>query len=284
MRRPRGETRVPRLLYIPAVLGLALLVLPLAGLLARANWATLPAAITSDEAVQALLLSLGTAGCATVFCVVLGAPLAILMSRSSARVAGLLRALVTIPLVMPPLVGGIALLYLFGSNGLLGEALYLLGGIRLPFSTAAVVIAQTFVALPFFVITVEGALRSVGTRFERSAAAVGASPWTVVWRITLPLVRPALVAGTVLSFSRALGEFGATALFAGNSPGVTRTMPLAIYTAFNGAGVQTDTAIALSLLLLAVSLTMLVVLRTWRPNTPGSNQEPRGSSLVGHTV
>src|SRR5690606_15872488 len=147
--------------------------------------------------------------------------------------------------------GGIALLSLFGRNGLLGEALAL-GGIRLPFTTAAVIIAQAFVSLPFLVISVEGTLRTVGTRHERVGASLGADRFTVFRRITLPLALPGLAAGTVLCFARALGEFGATALFAGNSPGLTRTMPLAIYTAFNGAGVQEDTAIALSLMLILV--------------------------------
>jgi molybdate transport system permease protein len=169
---------------------------------------------------------------------------------------------------MPPLVGGIALLYLLGRNGLVGGFLELAFGIQLPFTTAAVVIAQSFVALPFLVIAVEGALRTAGTGFETIAATLGAGRWTVFRRVTLPTILPGLLAGTVLAFARALGEFGATALFAGNAAGVTRTMPLAIYTAFNGAGATQDSAIALSLLLVVVGIIILLLLRSWR-TTPG---------------
>ncbi len=262
--RQAGGGGIPRALYLPAALGLALLVLPIFGLIVRADWPRVPAAITSPEALSALGLSLQTASTATALCFVLGVPLALLIARSGPRVAGLLRAITTVPLVMPPLVGGIALLYLLGRNGLVGGALDLAFGIRIPFTTAAVVIAQSFVALPFLVISVEGALRTAGTRFETVAATLGAGRWTVFRRVTLPLVLPGLIAGTVLCFARALGEFGATALFAGNAAGITRTMPLAIYTAFNGAGVSQDSAIALSLLLIIVAVVMLLLLRSWR--------------------
>lgn len=260
---PRGAA-VPRLLYLPAGIGFALLTLPILALLLRADWPRVPAAITSPEALSALGLSLQTSVTATVLCIVVGVPLALVMARSGPRLAGALRAITTLPLVMPPLVGGIALLYLLGRYGLLGEFLDLAWGIRVPFTTAAVVIAQAFVALPFLVISVEGALRTAGSRFENVAATLGAGRWTVFRRITLPLVLPGLVSGTVLCFARALGEFGATALFAGNAAGVTRTMPLAIYTAFNGAGVSQDTAIALSLMLIVVAVTILLLLRSWR--------------------
>lgn len=264
MRSGAPGGRIPRLLLLPMVLGLALLLLPIAGLLARADWPNLPAAISSPEALSALWLSLQTATAATLLCLVLGVPLALVIARASPRVAGVLRALSTLPLVMPPLVGGIALLYLLGRNGLAGYWLDLFFGIRIPFTTLAVVLAQAFVALPFLVISLEGALRTSGTRWESVAATLGAGPWTVFRRITLPLALPGLVAGTVLCFSRALGEFGATALFAGNAEGVTRTMPLAIYTAFNGAGVSQDTAVALSLLLIVVAVVILLFLRSWR--------------------
>lgn len=263
-RRARVAGTIPRALYVPAALGLALLILPILGLVSRADWPRVPAAITSPEALSALSLSLRTAGAATLLCIVVGLPLALLIARSGPRVAGALRALTTLPLVMPPLVGGIALLYLLGRNGLVGAGLELAFGIRIPFTTAAVVIAQSFVALPFLVISVEGALRTSGIRFESVAATLGASRWTVFRRITVPLVAPGLLAGTVLCFARAVGEFGATALFAGNAQGVTRTMPLAIYTAFNGAGVSQDSAIALSLLLIAVAIVILLLLRSWR--------------------
>jgi molybdate transport system permease protein len=170
---------------------------------------------------------------------------------------------VTVPLVLPPMVGGIALLFLFGRNGWFGGALDAVG-VQLPFTTAAVVLAQTFVALPFLVLALEGALRSIGTGYEQAAAALGAGRWTVLRRVTLPLAAPGLITGTVLCFARAIGEFGATALFAGNAPGVTQTMPLAIYTAFNGAGVSQGTAVALALLLLVSAVLVLVLVRAWR--------------------
>ncbi|WP_082813029.1 ABC transporter permease [Cellulomonas timonensis] len=260
---------VPRLLYVFAVIGLGLLTLPVLALLVRADWPGVPAAITSPEALSALGLSLRTALAATLLCLLLGVPLAVVLARTSSRVADVVRALVTLPLVLPPTVGGIALLYLLGRRGLVGEQLDLLFGLRIPFTTSAVVIAQAFVALPFLVIAVEGALRSAGDRYEVVAATLGAGRWTVLRRITLPLVGPGLVSGTVLCFARALGEFGATALFAGNSAGVTRTMPLAIYTAFNGAGVTQDSAVALSLLLVAVAVVILVLSRAWRPGGRG---------------
>jgi molybdate transport system permease protein len=197
-------------------------------------------------------------------CVVLGVPLALLIARSSPRMAALLRALVTIPLVLPPMVGGVALLFLFGRSSALGE---MLGqwGVQVPFTTAAVVIAQTFVALPFLVLALEGSLRATGVGYEQAAAALGAGRWTTLRRVTLPLAAPGLIAGIVLCFARAIGEFGATALFAGNAPGVTQTMPLAIYTAFNGAGVSQGSAVALSLLLLVTAVTVLLLVRAWRP-------------------
>lgn len=259
----RGE-RLPVWLLIPAGIAVLLLVLPFVALLVRLNWATVPAAVTSPEALQALGLSLATAAIATVICAVLGIPLAVVIARSPGWLAATLRTLSTLPLVLPPLVGGIALLALLGRNGLLGATLAV-AGIQIPFTTAAVVIAQTFVALPFLVIAIEGALRAIGTEHERVAAGLGASRFTVFRRVTLPLAAPGLIAGTVLCFARALGEFGATALFAGNSAGVTRTMPLAIYTAFNGAGVDEDTAIALSLMLILVAIAALVLVRGWRP-------------------
>lgn len=260
--RRRGE-HLPTWLLIPAIIAVLLLMLPFIALLVRLDWATVPAAITSPAALQALGLSLATAAIATVICAILGVPLAVAMARSPGWLASVLRTLTTLPLVLPPLVGGIALLALLGRNGLLGGVLAV-AGIRIPFTTAAVVIAQTFVALPFLVISIEGALRAIGTEHERVAAGLGASRFTVFRRVTLPLAAPGLVAGTVLCFARALGEFGATALFAGNAAGVTRTMPLAIYTAFNGAGVEEDTAIALSLLLILVALAVLVLVRGWR--------------------
>ena len=258
---------VPRVLAVPAVIGLALLVLPLGALVLRVQWSTLWGDVTSPQALSALGLSLATGAVATLVCVILGVPLALLIARSSVRTAAVLRALVTVPLVLPPMVGGVAMLFLFGRTswlgGVLGE-----WGIRIPFTTTAVVLAQTFVALPFLVLALEGALRSTGTGFEQAAAGLGAGRWTILARVTLPLAAPGLVAGIVLCFARAIGEFGATALFAGNAPGVTQTMPLAIYTAFNGAGVSQGTAVALSLLLLVTAVGVLLLVRAWRAEVP----------------
>ncbi|PQZ98659.1 molybdate ABC transporter permease subunit [Arthrobacter sp. MYb211] len=258
-------TRAPSLVLLPAVLAVALLVLPLMALLTQASWSTLWADVTSPQALQALGLSLRTGLLATVLCTLLGVPLALLIARSSPHVAQVLRALVAVPLVLPPMVGGVALLLLFGRTSGIGQLLEQLWGFTLPFSTAAVVMAQMFVGLPFLVLTVEGTLRTSGAAYEQTAATLGAGRWMVLTRISLPLAAPGLLAGMILCFARALGEFGATALFAGNAPGRTQTMPLAIYTAFNGAGAGRESAVALSLLLLAAAVLVLVCLRAWRP-------------------
>ena len=255
---------MPQILLVPALLGLALLVVPLGALVARVEWTTLGADITSPEALSALGLSLATALVATAMCLLLGVPLALLIARSGGRTASVLRAIVTVPLVLPPMVGGVALLFLFGRNGALGQLL-LEFGVRIPFTTTAVVLAQTFVAMPFLVLALEGALRSTGVEYGRAAAALGAGRWRILGQVTLPLAAPGLVSGVVLCFARAVGEFGVTALFAGNAPGVTQTMPLAIYTAFNGAGVTQGTAVALSLLLLVTAIAVLLLVRAWRP-------------------
>ncbi|MFT4135841.1 molybdate ABC transporter permease subunit [Microbacterium sp.] len=259
----------PRWLLLPALAGLAFLVLPLTALVGRVEWSTLWADITAAAAIDALVLSLSTGLVATTACLVLGIPLAILIARSGPRVSAVLRAFVTVPLVLPPMVGGVALLFLLGRTSPVGSLVDQWWGIRLPFTTAAVVVAQTFVALPFLVLALEGALRTTGVGYEQAAASLGAGRWTILTRVTLPLAAPGLVAGTVLCFARAVGEFGATALFAGNAPGVTQTMPLAIYTAFNGAGVGQGTAVALSLLLLVTAVGTLLLVRGWRPGAPG---------------
>ncbi|WP_029145780.1 ABC transporter permease [Microbacterium luticocti] len=256
--RRRGYA--PPILALPALIGLAFLVLPLAALVGRVQWGTLWADITSPEALDALRLSVSTGLVATVVCLVLGVPLALLIARAPARTASVLRAVVTVPLVLPPMVGGLALLFLFGRAGWLGWT-----GWQIPFTTTAVVMAQTFVALPFLVLALEGALRTSGLDYERTAAGLGAGRWTIFWRVTLPLAAPGLLSGVILCFARAIGEFGATALFAGNAPGTTQTMPLAIYTAFNGAGVSQGAAVALSLLLLVTAIAVLLLVRAWRP-------------------
>ena len=258
---------VPRLLFVPAVIGVLFLLFPLIALLAKADWPRIPAAISSPQSVDALLLSLKCGSAATVVCLVLGVPMALVMARFEGRWVLLLRGLATLPLVLPPMVGGIALLYLLGRNGLIGSFVTSWFG-RIPFTTTAVVLAEAFVALPFLVLSLEGSLRTAGTRFEVVATTLGARRWTVFRRVTLPLVGPGLVSATVLCFARALGEFGATALFAGNLQGSTQTMPLAIYTLFNGGGPDQDSAIALSLLLVLVSAVILVLIRPWRTAGP----------------
>ncbi len=252
------RSRVPWLLVVPAVLGMAFLVLPLAGLLVRAPWSTLPRRLSEPQVLEALRLSLVTASVATVVCLVLGVPLAWLLARTDFPGRRLLRALVTVPLVLPPVVGGVALLLVFGRRGLVGQWLESAFGFSLPFTTAGVVVAEAFVAMPFLVIAVEGALRAADVRYEEAAATLGASRFTVFRRVTLPLVAPGVLAGGVLCWARALGEFGATITFAGNFPGRTQTMPLAVYLALE---TEPEAAIVLSLVLLAVSVLILVALR-----------------------
>ncbi|MEV4416396.1 ABC transporter permease [Catellatospora sp. NPDC049609] len=254
----RGARRVPLFLFLPAGLALAFLVLPLLGLLVRAPWRTLLEHLAEPAILAALRLSLLTATLATAVCLVLGVPLAWLLARVEFRGRRLVRALVTVPLVLPPVVGGVALLLLFGRRGLIGSWLDETFGVTLPFTTAGVVVAEAFVAMPFLVIAVEGALRGADTRFEEAAATLGAGRWTTFRRVTLPLVAPGIAAGAVLCWARALGEFGATITFAGNFPGRTQTMPLAVYLALE---TDLDAAIVLSLVLLVVSVTILAALR-----------------------
>jgi molybdate transport system permease protein len=233
-------------------------VLPLAGLLIRAPWATLPQRLAEPEILEALRLSLLTATLATVVSLLFGVPLAWLLARTSFPGRKLVRALVTVPLVLPPVVGGVALLLVFGRRGIAGEWLDATFGFTLPFTTTGVVVAEAFVAMPFLVISVEGALRAADARYEEAAATLGAGRWTTFRRVTLPMIAPGVAAGAVLCWARALGEFGATITFAGNFPGRTQTMPLAVYLALEQ---DVDAAIVLSLLLLVVSVGILVGLR-----------------------
>jgi molybdate transport system permease protein len=245
-------------LWLPAALALAFLVLPLLALLVRMPWRSVPELLLTAEVGQALRLSLVCASSATLVCLVLGVPLAWVLARAQFPGRSLVRALVTVPLVLPPVVGGVALLLLLGRRGVLGQHLDRWFGISLPFTTPAVVVAEAFVALPFLVVAVEGALRGADRRYEDAAATLGASRLTIFRRVTLPLVLPGVAAGTVLCFARALGEFGATITFAGSFPGVTRTMPIEVYLALE---TDPDRAVVLSLLLLAVSVAVLVGLR-----------------------
>jgi molybdate transport system permease protein len=263
-RRRRGAVRggparaAPAPLLIPALIAIAFLVLPLAGLLIRAPWRSLGSALVSADATQALELSLWTATTATAISLVIGVPLAWVLARTRFPGQRLLRALVTLPLVLPPVVGGVALLLAFGPTGFLGRYLESWFGLTIPFTPAAVVMAETFVAMPFLIITVEGALRSADQGYEEAAATLGARRMMVFRRVTVPLVAPSLGAGAVLCWARAVGEFGATITFAGSFPGRTETMPIAVYYALE---TDPDAAIALSLVLLVVSIVVLVSLR-----------------------
>ena len=261
VRRPppagRG-TGLPPVLLLPAALALAFLVLPLVALVVRTPWRQLPDLLGDPGVRAALRLSLVCATSATALCLVLGVPLAWVLARAEFPGRKVVRALVTVPLVLPPVVGGVALLLLLGRRGLIGQHLDAWFGVTLPFTTPAVVLAEAFVALPFLVLAVEGALRGADRRFEDAAATLGASRFTILRRVTLPLVAPGIGAGAVLCFARALGEFGATITFAGSFPGVTRTMPIEVYLALES---DPSAAVALSLLLLGVSVLVLVSLR-----------------------
>lgn len=254
--RQRGagpSVGMPRWLWFPAALAAAFIIVPLVAIILRVDLASFPALITSPSALEALWLSLRTAVASTALCILLGVPLSTVLARTSFRGQGLVRSLVLLPLVLPPVVSGLALLYTFGRRGLLGQSLDLVG-IQVPFTTLAVVMAQTFVALPFLVISLEGALRTSGTRYEAVAATLGARPTTVFRRVTLPLVGPGLLSGSVLAFARCLGEFGATITFAGNLPGVTSTMPLQVYLLRVD---DPDAAVALSLVLVVVAVAVI---------------------------
>ena len=267
MKKRQPAAPRPLILFIPGLIAIAFLVIPLLGLLVEAPWGSFGAILTSQVALEALRISLVTSVAATAIAILIGTPLAWLLAREILPGTRVLRALVIVPLLLPPVVSGVILLTAFGRRGLVGQWLYSGLGIQLPFSTAGVVIAATFVAMPFLIITMEGAFRSLDGRFEDAASPLGASQWTTFRRITLPLVGPSLVAGAVLCWARALGEFGATITFAGNFPGVTQSMPLAVYQAL-----ETDrsTAIALSLVMLTVCIVVLVALRG-RYLRPGSS-------------
>ncbi|MFD2793804.1 ABC transporter permease [Promicromonospora vindobonensis] len=256
---------LPRWVVLPAVLGALLVVLPVASLLTRVDVGSLWPLLTAPGARDALWLSLRTSVVATVLCVALGVPLALLLARAAFPGRRVVRALLLLPLVLPPVVGGLALLTLLGRSGLLGGVLEVLG-MRVPFTTAAVVLAQAFVALPFLVLTLDGALRSHDTAHEDVAATLGARPTRILLRVTLPALAPALVSGTVLAFARALGEFGATITFAGALQGVTQTLPLEIYLQRSS---DPDAAVALSLVLVVVALAIIIAAYgPWFPQVP----------------
>jgi molybdate transport system permease protein len=257
-RARRSSSGLPAALVPLAVLALLFLVLPLLGLVVRAPWGSMAEVLSRPESVDALRLSLVCASLATGICLVAGVPLAWALARAAFPGRGLVRALVTVPLVLPPVVGGVALFAALGRQGLVGRWLYEAFGFSLPFTTAAVVVAEAFVAMPFLVIAVEGALRGSDRRYDEAAASLGASRWYVFRRVTLPLVAPGVAAGALLCWARALGEFGATITFAGSFPGTTRTMPVEVYLTLQQ---DPPAAIALSLVLMLVSVAVLAGLR-----------------------
>jgi molybdate transport system permease protein len=264
VRAAPARTGVPPLFAVLAALAVGFLAVPLVGLLGRTPWGSLGDELASPLVLEALRLSLVCSLGAVAVSLLLGVPLAFVLARASFPGRNLVRALTTLPMVLPPVVGGVALLLAFGRRGLAGRWLDQAFGITLPFTTAGAVLAEAFVAMPFLVITVEAGLRAMDRRFEDAAATLGAGRWTTFRRVTLPLIAPSLGAGAALCWARALGEFGATITFAGNLPGVTQTMPLAVYLALE---TDLEAAVALSLVLLVISLAVLVALRDrWFPS------------------
>ena len=256
--RRRGQPRLPIPVLALAGVATAFFALPLVGLLWRAPWSHALSYLSDHDALTALRLSMICSLWAMLLSIIFGVPLAWLLARVDFPGRGVVRALCTMSMVLPPVVGGVALFFALGRRGLVGQYLDRWFGLRLPFTTAGVVIAQTFVAMPFLVITVEAALRQLDDRFEDASRTLGASRWYTFRRVVLPAIRPALAAGSVLAWARALGEFGATITFAGNFPGTTRTMPLAVYLALE---TNPEEAIVLSLVLIAISFAVLVGLR-----------------------
>jgi molybdate transport system permease protein len=243
---------------VVAILAVALFAVPLLALVVRTPWDRLGTILGSEVVLDAMRVSTVSSLVATGLATLLGVPLATLLARGRFRGRSVVRSLVTLPMVLPPVVGGAALLFAFGRRGVIGEPLYDATGLLLPFSLWGVIAANTFVALPFLVITVEGGLRNLDHRYEAAAAGLGARPWTVFRRVTLPLARPAITAGMVLAWARSLGEFGATVTFAGNLPGRTQSLPLAVFVALES---DRDAAIAISLLMVVISLALLIGLR-----------------------
>ncbi|MFD9475289.1 ABC transporter permease [Streptomyces nojiriensis] len=261
----RARTRPPLALALPALLAVAFLLLPLIGILVRTQWGELGAHLTSPGVVEALKLSLVVSLWALALSLLLGVPLAWLLARVEFRGKALVRSLVLLPMVLPPTVGGVALLLGFGRRGLLGPWLEGTFGITLPFHTSGAVVAATFVAMPFLVISLEGALGGLRQSYEETAASLGASPVRVFFTVTLPMVAPGLIAGAALTWARALGEFGATITFAGNLPGTTQTLPLQVYLLLQD---KPEAATSVSLLLLAIAMGVLIALRGRWTGTP----------------
>ncbi|MFB7176301.1 ABC transporter permease [Streptomyces sp. NPDC056257] len=270
MSRLRTRTRPPLTLAIPALLAVAFLLMPLIGILVRTQWGELGTHLGSPGVVEALKLSLLVSLWALGLSLLLGVPLAWLLARVPFKGKALVRSLVLLPMVLPPTVGGVALLLGFGRRGLLGPWLEDAFGITLPFHTSGAVVAATFVAMPFLVISLEGALGGLKQSYEETAASLGASPVRVFFTVTLPMVAPGLIAGAALTWARALGEFGATITFAGNLPGTTQTLPLQVYLLLQD---QPEAATSVSLLLLAIAMGVLIALRGRWTGTPVAARE-----------
>lgn len=259
MRRNVAVSQAPRGVIAAAVVGLTLLVLPVLAMLFRVPWSALPEIVTDEANRSALVLSLRTSVIATLLSVAVGAPVAWLIAYYSFPGMRVLRALCVLPMVLPPVVGGVALIYVLGKNGVMGQYLWEWFGIRIAFTESAAVLAQFFVAAPYFIVVMESAFANVDPALVGVSRSLGARPWHVLLRVQFPLVRPALIAGLVLTWARALGEFGATITFAGNTQGRTQTLPLAVYTALESGR---DAALLLSVVLIAVSFIVLVSLKS----------------------
>ncbi|MDX3539423.1 ABC transporter permease [Streptomyces sp. MB09-01] len=273
----RDSTRPPLALALPALLAVAFLLMPLIGILVRTQWGELGTHLGSPGVVEALQLSLLVSLWALGLSLLLGVPLAWLLARVPFQGKALVRSLVLLPMVLPPTVGGVALLLGFGRRGLLGPWLEDIFGITLPFHTSGAVVAATFVAMPFLVISLEGALGGLKQSFEETAASLGASPVRVFFTVTLPMVAPGLIAGAALTWARALGEFGATITFAGNLPGTTQTLPLQVYLLLQD---QPEAATSVSLLLLAIAMAVLIALRGRWTGTPVTAREAAAAPPV----
>ncbi|MDE9367286.1 molybdate ABC transporter permease subunit [Luteipulveratus sp. YIM 133132] len=268
MTRERATTGGPgaparSVLAIPAALALVLLLLPLVALLSRVRWGSLGSALSTAGAGEAVSLSIRTTLTTVVLSALLGTPLAWVLARSTGRWLPWLRAVVTVPLVLPPVVGGVALLVAWGREGLVGGPIHDWFGWTIPYSWVRVVLAETFVSMPFYVLAVEGAMRALDGRYDAVAATLGASPWRTFRSVVVPMVLPGVAAGATLAWARALGEFGATITFAGSFPGRTQTAPLAVYQALE---IDPDAATALSMVMLLVCVAVLALLRGrwWR--------------------
>ncbi len=257
------RNRLPRRVRVLALLLVALVATPVVSLLCRVPWSRMASLLTEQVVTDALLLSLLSSVLAACVALTVGIPVALLLSRMEGVLASVTRALIMLPMVLPPVVGGAALLFAFGRKGTLGSALEEVTGLVLPYSLGGVVLANAFVALPFVVLTIEGSLRSLDPRFELAAASLGANEFKTTVRVVLPMVRGSLVAAGFLAWARALGEFGATITFAGNIPGKTQTLPLAVFVAME---TDQEAALAMSVVLILISLGVLLTMRErWWP-------------------